>query len=595
MKASDIAALNARAVERARDHRTVRLLDGIEDAAADATMEGRVKVARTVRNEWTKRAQDLTPAQRVAIASGARATQCRRSLFHFLVRAWPTLEPDTPFETNWHHKLLCNHVQGQLVDWKLKKRNPHHVMRAQNAVYNFPPGTTKSRVISVKAPAWMWIDFPSWSVLCLSANPTVATRDASFTRDIVVSDWYRTMFAITWDIRDDADAKSNYKNTVGGSRVSLGITSRVVGARADCIIIDDANDMYEVFSESSRREVNGKIDHAIWNRVNDQRMCVRMEMQQRGHVNDASGHLISKLGTNVSKGGVMHVPVPMEYDPTLKVETPFGYDDPREKAGEPLHPIRFTKEFREAERVRLGTFGYEAQYNQKPAPLEGNLFKRDNFRFFRLAATTYMPGHEPTRPLGCQSHEKAPAFVLGDKTGGVPKDAHWTKRLDLDWMMITIDASFGSTSQEASQVGLGVVGGKKAARFVFEDRTAVMDTPSMFDAIDKLIADYPAARRVLVERKANGNAIIQMFQRKYPGFIGCEPEGGKVARANAMAPAYESGNVMLLDGSSWLAQHVEELALFNRGPYDDRVDMMSQLMTYAETKLVTMSAWDNYS
>lgn len=536
----------------------------------------------------------LPHERRKVIATGARAVLSRRWLYYFFRYSWHVLEPDTPLEINWHHKLLCDHVQGQLDDWKKKKRDPKYKIRAQNAAYNFAPGTTKSRVISVSAPAWMWIDFPTWNVLCLSANPFVATRDAMFARDIVTSEWYRRSFNITWTIREDVDAKGNYRNTAGGSRVSLGITSRVVGARADCIIIDDANDMFEVFSEAKRREVNGKIDHAIWNRVNDQRACIRMEMQQRGHIDDATGHLTRKLGTVPSRGGIMHVPVPMEYDPTLKVETPYGYKDPRKRPGESLHPVRFTKEFLAAERVRLGSFGFESQYNQKPAPVEGNMFKRPWFRFFRPASNR-ADVVLPDRPPGCLKRADHPAIELRERANVSGTDAHWTQRLDLDWWCISVDCSFGSTSQSASQVGIGVIAGKQALRYIFDDRTKVRDFDDTCKVIEDLLKAYPAVRRVLVENKANGPAVINVMRKRFPGFIGLEPEGGKTARANAMVPAVESGNVLLLDGAPWVADFVEEICLFDRGPYDDRVDMLSQLMTYAEKGLAVASAWDAMS
>ena len=532
--------------------------------------------------------RQLPAEQRALLATGARAELARRWLYHFFRYSWPLLEPDTPLELNWHHKLLCDHVQGQLDDWKRNKRNPAYRIRAQNGAYNFAPGTTKSRIISVAAPSWMWTSHPSWSVMCVSANPIVATRDAMFTRDIVTSDWFIASFGVTWTIRDDADARGNYRNTAGGSRVSLGITSRVIGVRFDALIIDDANDMFEVFSEAKRREVNGKIDHALWNRVNDQRACIRIEMQQRGHVDDATGHLIAKIGTNPRTGGIMHVPVPIEFDPTLKVETPYGYKDPRTVPGESLHPARFTAEFLAAERLRLGTFGFEAQYNQRPAPLEGNALRREHFRFFKLASAN---GARPSRPPGCVDHDTAPAQLLRNKPSGVAESAHWTLKLDLDWICVSVDASFGSTSQSASQVAIIVVGGKGALRYVLDDRTRVMDTNDMLDEIARVVADYPAARRVLVERKANGQAILDLFRRRFPGFIAIDPQGGKIARANAMVPTHEAGNIMLLDGAPWVAAHVEELSMFPNGPYDDRVDAMSQLISYAEQKLTVAAAW----
>lgn len=573
----------------------------LADVVGDAEAEGRLEFAQQIRVQAEREAdasatvrimqragmfrasasmpaaKRMTPEMRRRIAKAARAERARRSLAHFFQLGWHVLEPEVPLEFNWHHRLVCDVLQAMFVDWIRKQRDPAFRQRVRNVIFNLPPGTSKSRLISVFAPAWMWLHRPSFSFLCLSSNPDVAVRDAMFARDLVTSEWYRASFGVTWEIRDDVDAKGKYRNTMGGERTSRGFTSKIVGNRADGILIDDPNDMHDVFSEASRRETNSKFDNAIYNRVNDQRSSLRMMIQQRGHMLDLTGHwrAIAK------PGDLLHVPLPIEFDPENRCITPFG-SDPRTVLGESLHPVRFTPEFIASERLRLGTFGFEAQYNQRPQILEGGMFKRRYWNFFRP------PGHEPIvlpRPAGCHSR---PPRILEHRI--MPESAHWSERIVLDWMLLSVDATFGSTNADASNVGLLCIGGRGADRFIFDDRTDARDFTATCDAIEALCRDYPASKRVLIERRANGQAVIDVLGKRIAGLIPVEPMG-KMVGANAVLPAVEAGNWYLLEGASWLRPFVDEFALFNKGPKDDRVDALSQAAAYAERMLGALAKW----
>ena len=560
--------------------RPVDILD-VAEVARDAAMTGDRRGAAIMRSELEvgqARAHNLTPDRRQAIGSGARAELSRRSLFHFFKFGWHVLEPETPLELNWHHKLICDYIQAMLEDWIACKRGAMTKPRVQNALFNLPPGTTKSRIISVYAVAWMWLRYPSWTVLCLSGNPDVAERDAMLCRELIESDWYRSLGA-TWVIRDDVDAKKKYRNSMGGERTSRGMMSKIVGNRTDAWLIDDPNDMYEVLSDSIRNGVNSKFNDQIFNRINDPRISLRILMQQRGHTQDATGFW-------EGKGDVVKVNIPMEFDPANVSRTPFGFCDPRTDKGELLHATRFTPEFVAQERRRLGSFMYEAQYNGNPKSLDTGMFKRRNWRFFRWADA---PVLDTLRPAGCLQKPEAPAVVLGYRPNGA---------LDVGWLAITVDATFGSESDAASRVGLALCAGRGADRFVIADRSDVMSFPATLLAVEALVLEAKARfpknpLRIIVEKKANGAAVIQTMKKKFHGFIAVEPEGGKFARANAMLPGQESGNWYLLDDAEWIPAFVDEFSLFGPGcDYDDRVDMMSQLHIFCETQLGALAKWE---
>ncbi len=96
--------------------------------------------------------------------------------------------------------------------------------------------------------------------------------------------------------------------------------------------------------------------------------------------------------------------------------------------------------------------------------------------------------------------------------------------------------------------------------------------------------EWPDASRKLVEDKANGSAIVSTLEHEIAGIIPVNPEGGKEARAAAVQPQIESGNVYLPDGAPWLDDFVEEFAAFPRGRHDDQVDALSQALLDLNTE-----------
>ena len=64
------------------------------------------------------------------------------------------------------------------------------------------------------------------------------------------------------------------------------------------------------------------------------------------------------------------------------------------------------------------------------------------------------------------------------------------------------------------------------------------------------------------------------------GIIAVAPEGGKVARAAAVSPGIEAGNVYLPHAqiAPWVTGFIEECAAFPNGAHDDQVDAATQAL-----------------
>lgn len=562
--------------------------------------------------EGTSSARD--PSLLLELAPGAQIELARRRLSWFVRLAFANvLKPGTKLEWDWYLDAICDHAQAMFEDWLLSGNLTHSTLpglvervtarwRAhnltpkqgtalvQNSTINVSPGTLKSVIVMVCFPAWVWLHAPGFQWGCSSGSPGNVTRDSDMHRDLVRSKWYRTSFGVTWDVRPDIDAKELWATTAGGSRLSRGIVAKWTGVHVDGLLLDDPDGAFTVFNETARRDVQGKWTNEMENRINDTERSFRIIVQQHVHSDDLSSHLLA-LGewspeSELTRARWARLVIPMEFNAKRRRTTPFGWTDPRTTDGEVMHPVRFSRSFLASKREKLGSYGYEAQYNQAPELLDGGMYKRHCLRFFSVARSSGLyVGGTHDRPEMCVDREQSPAYVIAhDGTGRPP----------LDFLVLSVDASFGSTSASASNVGLIAMAGIGNRRFVLDDRTksrSFVDTKADLAA---MIGDWcPDA--VLVEKKANGAAIIedlrimiadgQILDRNGKPvlcqFIEIEPSedgGGKIARAAAASPTIEAGLLYLLDGASWVRDFVDELCSFPNGKKDDRVDATTQVI-----------------
>lgn len=101
-------------------------------------------------------------------------------------------------------------------------------------------------------------------------------------------------------------------------------------------------------------------------------------------------------------------------------------------------------------------------------------------------------------------------------------------------------------------------------------------------AIRAMRAQFPRARAILIEDKANGSAVIETLRKELTGVIAINPQGGKVARAYAVQPEHEAGNLHLPDPSiaPWVGEFLDEFSAFPAGVHDDEVDAATQILNW---------------
>lgn len=203
----------------------------------------------------------------------------------------------------------------------------------------------------------------------------------------------------------------------------------------------------------------------------------------------------------------------------------------------PLWPEAFSLERLQAIKRAVGSRVWEALYQQRPSPADGGLLKRSWWKYYRQAPAQF------------------------------------------DEMVLSWDCAFKDS--KASDFVVGQVWGRVGAdKYLLDQVRDRMDFPTTVQAVRSLAAKWPQARAKLVEDKANGPAVIATLKREIAGLIAVEPSGSKEARASAVSPDIEAGNVWLPDPSvaPWVHDFVEECAAFPNAAHDDQVDAMSQAL-----------------
>ena len=110
---------------------------------------------------------------------------------------------------------------------------------------------------------------------------------------------------------------------------------------------------------------------------------------------------------------------------------------------------------------------------------------------------------------------------------------------------------------------------------LFVDR---LDFPKLIAKTKELFNKYKPDV-VLIEDRASGQSLIQMFQQSTMPVVPYKIDRDKVSRATAISPLLEQGRVALLT-SKWNKTLTDEFSLFPTGQHDDVVDSCTQCLLY---------------
>lgn len=359
----------------------------------------------------------------------------------------------------------------------------------------------------------------------------------------------------------------------GGGMWAAGVGGPATGKGFHLGVVDDPlKDAEEAQSQTIRQKHTEWWQSTFYTRQEPNAAII--VIQTRWHEADLGGWLLSQEKSDDESPENWHIvcmeaiksDVPLDFPDTCTVEP-----DEREQ-GEALCPMRYAVSDLLKIKDRVGSYYWSALYAQNPKPDEGNIFKRQDWRYWKPAGVNLPP----------VSIRLADYTLLEIEAVDLP--------VRFDMMAQTWDMAFKDT--KTSDFVAGQVWGRVGAnKYLLDYVKERADISSTLKLVEGFTHKWPQTITKLVEDKANGPAVIQLLSGKIAGLIAVDPQGGKVSRAYAAQPEVESHNVYLPHPAlySWVNEFVDNCSGFPNIAHDDDVDAFTQMIIRWQVPVVAVA------
>lgn len=383
-----------------------------------------------------------------------------------------------------------------------------------------PPRHSKSETCSIKAPVWFLNTFPHKRIMLGSYGMELAMNFGRQVRNTIAT--HAEQLAVS--LAQDSKAANRWNTSAGGGMLVTGMDGSATGFGGDLVIIDDPyRSMADAMSPAWQDRV-----HNAW------RSTFRTRLEPGASViiiqtlwteNDLA---LTLMRENPGVWTMIRLPALAEDDDILG-----------RAPGEPLWPERYDVQALMEIKRDVGSQAWAALYQQRPAPLEGNLIKLDWLDY-------------------------------ADKA---PKD------LDLcRWWDTAATESDGRNDPDYS-VG-ALVGRDSDGRLWVVDIVRARVSAHRLEQLVRHTAKRDGQGvpiRMGQEPGSSGKSMIDYYQRHVLAgynFAGVRETGSKVERAMPMSAVAEAGNLVIVRGD-WNRALQDELLVFPNGAHDDQVDSIA--------------------
>lgn len=453
------------------------------------------------------------------------ADECRKSLFFFLQTFWDVVIRETPIY-NWHIPYLCEELQ------KLSKCIINREPKPYDLIINIPPGTTKSTLVSVMWPVWLWIKDPTIRIISNSYSGILSVDLAGKSKDIIMSDKFRKLFPEVC-IRKDMSGKQHYGNAATGIRYATSTGATITGFHAHVIINDDPQNPRQADSTMLRLQATEHTKTLATRKVDKENTPI-VTIMQRLHDEDVTGFLLSRKGEKIK-----HICLPAELsDFVFPRDLRAFYKDGL------LDPYRLGRNALEEAKIDLGSRGYAGQYEQNPTIDGGNIVKADWFQHVSAAEFARMHTNQP--------------------------------------IVFFIDTAF---TESASNDPTGIIATCKIGNelYITHAEKVQLKFPDLIRHIGPYVQSqgYGNGSSIRIEPKANGISVVDQLKDQTGLNVvrTPSPRDSKETRLNVASPSVEAGRVVLVDGP-WNESFVDEVCGFPAKPHDEYVDVLCYAVDY---------------
>jgi len=389
-----------------------------------------------------------------------------------------------------------------------------------------PPRHGKSSLLSQYCPGWYLGTHPDHHEILSSYESEFAASWGRKARDALAS-CGTEVFGV--NVREETAAAHRWEIMKhAGGMITAGIGGAITGRGADWLGIDDPiKNPEEAHSAAYRRRTWEWYQGAAYPRLEPE--GVVSLILTRWHEDDLAGRLLVQMDQGGEGWEVIRLPAIAEEDEDWGC---WG-----RKKGEALWPERYPVERLLEIQKAVGEYDWSALYQQRPAPLEGGIFKREWWQYYE---------ETPTR---------------------------------LDSVTQSWDMSF--TDKATSSYVVGMVLGRVGPNvYVLDLVRRRMDFPETLEAVRHMSRKWPQGIVKLVESAANGEAVLATLQNEIGGLLPITAKQNKEARAYAASKYVEGGSVRLPKWAPWLETFLEEATSFPNAANDDQVDALTQAVAW---------------
>lgn len=316
--------------------------------------------------------QELQQAERqlALLKRQQKALKGREDFMTFVKFTSPDNEDPNDVEKSSYKDAKHHRAVARVLEEVVKGNIPFLVI-------TLPPRHGKSELVSRKLPAWFAGRFPHLHGVVATYNDDFAADFGSQVRSIVKSPQFKQVFPGV-ELQRGGAATDRLQFTAGGQWSFVGRGGSLTGRGAHLAIVDDLiKDDKEGASQAVRDQAWQWFTKVLMTRRMGKKLVIMTFT--RWHSDDPIGRLTDPENPHYSKKLAEKIKV-INLPAIAEEDDPLGREP-----GEPLWPDgpdKFDLAFLEEQR-ELNPLGFAALYQQRPSVADGDLFHRDDFRYYR--------------------------------------------------------------------------------------------------------------------------------------------------------------------------------------------------------------------
>jgi len=406
-------------------------------------------------------------------------------------------------------------------------------------IVNLPPRHGKSELISFYFLVWYSFIYPYNNLIFVSYNQGIAKYFGNKVINLIEEKGSK--YGVILNKRSKS-GKEFVIDKYGGTYSFTGIGGTLTGKGANLIVIDDPiKNNQDAFSKTKRENLWDWYQSTLFTRLEPNSKLLLV--MTRWHQDDICGRLLEKMEKQPQNWDLLKLPILAKENDLLN-----------RKSGQLLWEGRFELSEILERKETLGDFWFSALYQQEPNISNGEIFKKQYFRYFEIEFI-----EEKKYLILNKSSINQRVIKLDDCKIFVTMDLAISTKTKADWTVLLV---FAVTKDNDIMI-LDIIREKVEP---IEHINLIQQCYNKYKPILIGIEKVQYQTSLIKEGLKIGLPIMELI-----------PNGEKWVRALPMGARMQSEKVYFLNTAKWLASFEDELMSFPNGNHDDQVDAFSYI------------------